>query len=69
MSTEIMGRGRSPLFSDLTNGLHQLALSVAAGARAASEFKRLDRMNDAQLAREGLTREEIGRAVFQRHFA
>ena len=71
MSTEIMGQGgnRSPFFSDLSNGLHQLALAISAGSRAAAEFKRLDRMNDAQLAREGLTRDEIGRAVFERHFA
>lgn len=71
MSTEIIGQGgnRSPFFSDLTDNLRKFALAISAGSRAASEYKRLDRMTNAQLAREGLTREEIGRAVFQRHFS
>lgn len=76
MSTDIIGQGgssgrsesRTQFLSDLINGLRQFARSIGAGMAAASEYKRLDRMNDAQLEREGLKREEISRAVFHRNY-
>ena len=63
-------------FVALTAALEQLvrefgrALSaMAAGSRAAGDYRRLTTHTDAALAREGLSREAIARAVQQRNFA
>lgn len=43
--------------------------AMAAGARAARDYRRLTTHTDAALAREGLSREAIARAVHQRNFS
>ena len=42
--------------------------SIAAGQRAASDYRRLNSRTEAQLAAESISRAEIARIVFERHF-
>lgn len=41
--------------------------NVAAAQRAGHEFERLNRLSDSQLARRGLTREDLAHEVLKRH--
>ena len=43
--------------------------ALGAAYAAGREFERLDGRTDAQLARDGLSRETLSRAIFDRHFA
>lgn len=42
-----------------TDGVRDLLNAVAEGAAAAHRYERLSRMSEAQLARRGLTREDL----------
>ncbi|MFQ5566398.1 MAG: hypothetical protein ACE5EU_08550 [Paracoccaceae bacterium] len=42
--------------------------SIAAGQRAADDFRRLNARTDAQLAADSISRADIARIVFERHF-
>ena len=39
------------------------------GMKAAADYRRLDAMTDGQLAAQGLTRANLPRHLFERHFA
>lgn len=69
MTTETIRSTVFPTIAEISHGLGRLVSAMAAGSRAASDWERLSRMSDSQLARQGLTREAIGRRVFERHFA
>lgn len=56
-SLETLGREIERFFS-----------AMADGVRAAHDYERLSNATDAALAREGLTRDGLAQAVFQRHF-
>ena len=47
--------------------LRRAFAAVVAGARASRDYERLSRATDATLARQGLTRDGIARAVLERH--
>jgi hypothetical protein len=42
--------------------------SIAAGQRAADDFQRLNARTDAQLAADSISRADVSRIVFERHF-
>ena len=42
--------------------------SIAAGQRAADDFQRLNASTDAQLAADSISRADVARIVFERHF-
>jgi hypothetical protein len=42
--------------------------SIAAGQRAADDFRRLNARTDAQLAADSISRADVSRIVFERHF-
>ena len=42
--------------------------SIAAGQRAAGDYRRLNSRTDAQLAAAGIARADVARIVFERHF-
>ena len=42
--------------------------SIAAGQRAADDFRRLNARTDAQLAVDSISRADVARIVFERHF-
>ncbi len=42
--------------------------SIAAGQRAADDFQRLNARTDAQLAAGSISRADVARIVFERHF-
>ena len=43
--------------------------TIAAAQRATNDFERMNAKTDAQLAANGLHRTDLGRVVFERHFA
>ncbi len=42
--------------------------ALAAGSAAARDFERMQGQSDEALARKGLTRQTVARAVMERHF-
>ncbi len=42
--------------------------SIAAGQRAADDFQRINARTDAQLAADSISRADVARIVFERHF-
>ena len=42
--------------------------SMAAGQRAADDFQRINARTDAQLAADSISRADVARIVFERHF-
>ncbi len=42
--------------------------SIAAAQRAGDEFRRISVRTDAQLAADSISRAEVARIVFERHF-
>jgi len=69
MTTQTMTR--SGFEFDLTRIAHEVARifgSIAAGQRAANEFDRMNNQTDAQLAASGMTRADVARQVFEKHY-
>ena len=50
-------------------GFGRLWRALAAAHAAGRDYERLAGRTDAALAREGLTREGVARAIFEKHFA
>ncbi len=46
----------------------RVAGSIAAGQRAAVDYRRLNSRTDAQLAADSISRADVARIVFERHF-
>ena len=46
----------------------RVAGSMAAGQRAASDYRRLNSRTDAQTAADSISRADVARIVFERHF-
>lgn len=67
MTTDTL-RASAPNFDGLASAISRAVSAIAAGSRASSDWRRLSAMTDAALAREGLTRDRIARAVFERNF-
>ncbi len=42
--------------------------SIAAAQRAADDFQRMNARTDAQLAADSISRADVARIVFERHF-
>ncbi len=42
--------------------------SIAAAQRAADDFQRINARTDAQLAADSISRADVARIVFERHF-
>lgn len=69
MTTEVTRRAVFPAgLINLAETVDRFLAGVASGWRAAADWERLNRMTDSQLAETGLTRETLGRAVFERNF-
>ncbi len=56
------------LIQDLKN-LGNIFGGFTTAQSAANDYERLSARSDAQLAADGLSRADIARAVFERHFA
>ena len=56
-----------PLTPILRN-LGRIFGSIAAGQRAANDFRQINARTDARLAADGIGRAEVARIVFERHF-
>ena len=52
----------------MLRNLGRLFGSIAAGQRAANDFRRINARTDAQLAADGIGRADVARIVFERHF-
>lgn len=68
MTTETIRGAGSHEFGELTRAISRAVAAITAGARASHDWRRMNALTDAALAREGLTRENIARAVLERHF-
>jgi len=52
----------------LINEIGRMFASIAAAQRAASDYDELSSHTDAQLANEGMSRADVARVVYERHF-
>jgi hypothetical protein len=52
----------------LLNEIGRMFASIAAAQRAAADYRQLSSHTDVQLANEGMTREDVARVVYERHF-
>lgn len=68
MTTETIRGAVLPVVAGLEDILQGFLSACSAGTRAAHDWERLNAMPDSELARRGLTRGELGRAVFERNF-
>lgn len=69
MTTQTFQSGRAAATTiDLAGAARRALSAMALGLRASRDWQRLSAMGDAALAREGLERDQICRAIFDRHF-
>jgi len=52
----------------LLSEIGRMFASIAAAHQAAADYEKLNSHTDAQLANEGLSRDEVARVVYERHF-
>jgi hypothetical protein len=52
----------------LLGEIGRMFASIAAAQQAAADYEQLSNHTDAQLANEGLSREDVARVVYERHF-
>lgn len=70
VTTAIRARSAGTTRPDLVRaGLVAFVRSLAAGWRAAAEYRQLNEMSERELRLRGLARDDIPRAIHQRHFA
>ena len=68
MTTRTMHTAGHPILGELVNTVSRALAAIATGARAADDWRRMNALSDAALARQGITREQIARAVLERNF-
>ncbi len=68
MTTQTMNTAGTPILGELVETVSRAVAAIAAGARATQDWRRMSAMSDSALARSGLAREQVARAVMERNF-
>ncbi|MHA1108719.1 MAG: hypothetical protein ACTSQV_06345 [Alphaproteobacteria bacterium] len=64
----VLGFGLIPMVRTIGQNLGRIVGSIAAAQRAADDFRRINARTDAQLAADSISRADVARIVFERHF-
>jgi hypothetical protein len=68
LTRPVFGSGLIPMLRNIGQNLGRIFGAIAAGQRAADDFQRINARTDAQLAADSISRADVARIIFERHF-
>ena len=68
LTRPVPGPGLVATLRTIGRSIGRVVGSIAAGQRAAGDYRRMNSRTDAQLAADSISRAEVARIVFERHF-
>ncbi|MHA1529107.1 MAG: hypothetical protein ACTSVG_08800 [Alphaproteobacteria bacterium] len=68
LSHPVLDFGLIRMVRNIAGNLGRIFGSIAAAHRAADDFRRINARTDAQLAADSISRANVARIVFERHF-